>query len=43
MHDADLVALLAQTEDAIDRLGCDGAADLHDEAAHERYSALMRT
>jgi len=43
VHDTDLVALLAQAEDAARRLGRDGAPDLHDEAAHERYSALMRT
>ena len=43
VHDDELVALLAQAEDPVDRLGGDGAADLDDEAGHERYSALMRT
>jgi hypothetical protein len=53
VDDADLVALLDETENPVGRLGRDGAADLHDKAAgrrcehgtlaHDRYSALMRT
>jgi hypothetical protein len=37
------MALFAQTEDAIRGLGGYGATDFHDQARHERYSALMRT
>ncbi len=42
VDDADLV-LARQLEHGRGRLGGDGAADLHDDAAHERYSALIRT
>src|SRR5205823_13255962 len=43
VHDDDLVALLGEAEDPARRLARDRAADLHDEARHERYSALIRT
>ena len=43
VHHDDLMSLLAQPQDAIRRLRGDGAAHLHDQAGHERYSALMRT
>jgi hypothetical protein len=43
VHDYDLMALLAESEDPIRRFGGHGPADLHDEPAHERYSALIRT
>ena len=36
VHDADLMALLDEAEDAVGRLGRDGAADLHDEARDRR-------
>ena len=43
VHDDHLVALLGEAEDAARRVACDRAADLDDQPAHERYSALMRT
>ena len=43
VHDDHLVALLAEAEDPVGRLGSNRAADFHDEPTHERYSALMRT
>ena len=35
--------VLDLVEDGCGRLGGDRAADLHHDAAHERYSALIRT
>ena len=43
VDDDDLVAFLGQSEDAARSVGGDGAADLHDQPGHDRYSALMRT
>jgi len=43
VHDADLVAVFHEPEDAGRALAGDGTADLDDEPRHVLYSALMRT
>jgi len=43
VHDDELMAFFAQAEDPVDRLCGDRAADLHDQARQDRYSALIRT